>query len=124
MKNRCFAMLGKQVYDSRGQTEISNSKPGKYPIEDPIQSRPILASLPDARLSDVVMLLVGVWWGQESEAEVAFITVRATEWAYEKEGVKDVLQESFSSGLVVSLARAVRTNSRLIEDRHGLHLPF
>lgn len=70
------------------------------------------------------MLLVGVWQGSEAEAEIAFITGRAAEWAYEKDSVKDVLQESFSSGLVVSVAPAVRTNRRPIEDRHGLHLPF
>jgi hypothetical protein len=39
------------------------------------------------------MLFVGVWRGQESEAEIAFITGRAAEWAYEKDSVKDVLQD-------------------------------
>ena len=62
--------------------------------------------------------------GQESDAEIAFITDIAAEWTYEENSVKDVLQEPFSSGLVVRSAGAIWTKRRLAEDQHGPHLPF
>jgi len=70
------------------------------------------------------MMFVGVRRGQESDAEIAFIADHAPEWAHEKDGVKDVLPESFSSGFVVLVAGAVWTDMRLTEDRHGPLLPF
>jgi hypothetical protein len=57
-------------------------------------------------------------------AKIALIAIRATVGAYEKDDMEDVFQESFSSGLVVLVAAAVRTNMRFTEDRHGLLLPF
>ena len=59
-----------------------------------------------------------------AEAKIAFIADHAPEWGYEKDGVKDVLQESSSSGFVVLVAGAVWTDMRLTEDRHGPLLPF
>jgi hypothetical protein len=47
--------------------------------------------------------------GQESDAEIAFITDLAAEWAYEKNGVKDLLKEPASSGLEGYRAGAIRT---------------
>ena len=70
------------------------------------------------------MMFVVVWRGQESDAEIAFIADHAAKWAYEKDSVKDVLQESSSSGFVVLGAGAAWTDVRLIEDRHGPLLPF
>ena len=64
------------------------------------------------------MMFVGVWGRQESDAEIALIADRAAEGACEKDGVKDVLPESSSSGFVVSVTPATRTNGRLIEVRH------
>jgi hypothetical protein len=57
-------------------------------------------------------------------AEIALIAIRAADGAYGKDGVKELLPKSFSSGLVVLVAAAVGTNMRLTEDRHGLLLPF
>jgi hypothetical protein len=65
------------------------------------------------------MMFVGVWRDQESDAEIAFIADRAAEGAGEKDSVKDVFPESFSSGLVISVTPATRTNRQLIEVRHG-----
>ena len=65
------------------------------------------------------MMLVGIRRGQESDTEIAFITDHAAKWAYEKDKVKDALPESFSSGLVVSVTPATRTNRGLIKVRHG-----
>lgn len=69
-------------------------------------------------------MLVGVWCGQESDAEIAFIAVHATKWGYEEDSVQDVLEEPFSSGLVVSVAPATGTNRGLTKVQHGRHLPF
>jgi len=52
------------------------------------------AQSPDARLGGAGMMFVGVWRGQESDAEIAFIADHAAKWAYEKDSVKDVLAES------------------------------
>jgi hypothetical protein len=54
-------------------------------------------------------MFVSRWPGQESNAEIAFVTGLAAEWAYEKNSVKDVLQEPFSSRPVGSSAGAIRT---------------
>ena len=62
--------------------------------------------------------------GQESNTEIAFITGLAAEWAYEKNGVQDLLQEPFSSGPVGYRAGAIRTEGGATEDRHDPHLPF
>ena len=70
------------------------------------------------------MMFVVVWRGQESDAEIAFIADHAPEWGYEKDSVKDMLQESSSSGLVVPVTPAGRTNWRLIKVQHGPQLPF
>jgi hypothetical protein len=59
-----------------------------------------------------------------AEAEIALIAVRATKGAYEKEGVKEMLEESLSLGLVVLLAAAVGTNMIPAQDGHGLHSRF
>jgi len=74
---------------------------------------------PDDRLGGWGMMFVGVWRGQESDAEIAFIADRAAEGTCEKDGVKDVFPESSSSGLVVSVTPTTRTNRQLIEVRHG-----
>ena len=55
------------------------------------------------------MMFVGVWRDQESDAEIAFIADRAAEGGYEKNLVKDLLPDSSSSGLVVSVTPATRT---------------
>ncbi len=57
--------------------------------------------------------------GRETETEIAFMADNAAEWAYEKYCVQDVIPESLSPGLVVSMAPAARTNRGLIKDRHG-----
>jgi len=62
--------------------------------------------------------------GQESDAEIAFITNLAAKWAYEENSVKDLLKEPFPSGPVGCSAGAVRTKGRLAEDQHGTNLPF
>ena len=62
--------------------------------------------------------------GQKSNTEIAFITGLAAEWAYEKNRVKDLLQEPFSSGSVGYRAGAIRTKGGPTEDRHGPRLPF
>jgi hypothetical protein len=49
-------------------------------------------------------------------AKIALIAIRAAVGAYEKDDMENVLQESFSSGLVVLVAAAVGTNMRLTED--------
>jgi hypothetical protein len=72
----------------------------------------------------VGMMFVSRWPGQESNTEIALITGLATEWAYEKKSVKDLLQEPFSSGPMGSSAGAVRTGGGPSEDRHGPHLTF
>jgi hypothetical protein len=77
-----------------------------------------------SRLSGVGMMFVSRWPGQESNTEIAFITDLAAEWAYEKNSVKDLLQEPFSSGPVGYRAGTIRTKRRPTEDRHGPHLPF
>ncbi len=64
-------------------------------------------------------MLVVVWRGQGSEAEIAFIAAHAPEWAHEKDGVQNVLPKSFSSGFVVLEAGAAWTDVRLTEDGHG-----
>ena len=64
-------------------------------------------------------MFVGVRRIQESDAEIAFIADRAPEGACEKDSVKDVFPESSSSGPVVSVTPATRTNWRLTEVRHG-----
>ena len=64
-------------------------------------------------------MFVRVWRGQESDAEIAFIAGHAPEWGYEKNLVKDLLPDSSSSGLVVSVTPATRTNWQLVEVRHG-----
>jgi len=69
-------------------------------------------------------MLVSRWPGQESDAEIAFITDLAAERANEKNSVKDLLQEPFSSGPVGYRAGAIRTKGRPSEDRHGPHLHF
>jgi len=65
------------------------------------------------------MMFVVVCCGQESDAEIAFIAAHAPEWGYEKDSVKEVLQESSSSGFVVLGAGAVWTNGGLIKVKHG-----
>jgi len=69
-------------------------------------------------------MLVGVWRGQESGAEIALIAVHAAEWGYKEDSVQDVLEESSSSGLVVSVTPATGTNRGLTKVQHGRHLPF
>jgi hypothetical protein len=64
------------------------------------------------------------WRGQESDAEIAFITDLAAERAYEENNVKDMLQEPFSSGPMGYSAGAIRTNGRLAQDPHGVHPAF
>jgi hypothetical protein len=64
-------------------------------------------------------MLVGVRRGQESDAEIALIADHAAKWSYEKDGMKDVLPESSSSGFVVSVTPAAWTNRRFIRVRHG-----
>jgi hypothetical protein len=83
---------------------------------------PNMPLLSDAR--GVGMMFVGAWRGLESDAEIALVTGFATVRADEKDGVKNVLQESFSSGPMGRGAGAVGTNRRFIEDRHGLYLRF
>jgi hypothetical protein len=78
--------------------------------------------LSDAR--GVGMMFVGAWRGLESDAEIALVTGFATVRADEKDGVKNVLQESFSSGPMGRGAGAVGTNRRFIEDSHDKHLPI
>lgn len=51
-------------------------------------------------------MFVGVRRGRESDAGIAFIANHAPEWGYKEDGVKDVLQESTSSGLVVLVTPA------------------
>ena len=70
------------------------------------------------------MTFVSRWPGQESNTEIAFITGLAAEWAYEKNSVKDLLQEPFSSGPLGHRAGAIRTDGGPTQDRHGPHLPF
>jgi hypothetical protein len=70
------------------------------------------------------MVFVGVRRGQGSEAEIAFVAFSAAKWAYEKDGVQDVLPQSFSSGFIVFVAGAVWTDMRLTEDGHGPLLSF
>jgi len=77
-----------------------------------------------SRLSGVGMTFVSRWPGQESNTEIAFITGLAAEWAYEKNSVKDLLQEPFSSGPLGHRAGAIRTDGGPTQDRHGPHLPF
>jgi hypothetical protein len=55
------------------------------------------------------MMFVSRRPGQESNAEIAFITGLAAEWAYEKNSVKDLLQEPSSSGPVGLRAGTTRT---------------
>ena len=52
---------------------------------------------------------------QESDAEIAFIADHAAERGYEKDEVKDLLQESSSSRFVVSVTPATRANRELIK---------
>lgn len=70
------------------------------------------------------MMFVSRWPGQESNTEIAFITGLAAEWAYEKNSVKEVLQEPFSSGPMGARAGAIRTEGGPTQYRHGPHLPF
>src|SRR6266436_9849526 len=79
------------------------------------QGRPAL----QVQLRGGGMMFVVVWRGRESEAEIAFIADHAPKWGYEKDSVKDVLQESFSSGFVVSATPAAWTNGGLIKVKHG-----
>jgi hypothetical protein len=72
----------------------------------------------------VVVVMVFECGMGAAKAEVALIAVRAAKRAHEKDGVKEMLEESFSFGLVVLVAAAVRANMRLTEDRHGLLLSF
>src|ERR1700676_5200795 len=58
------------------------------------------------------MKSVNRWRGQESDAEITFITDLAAEWAYEKNSVKDLLKEPASSGLVGCCAGAIRTREK------------
>lgn len=69
-------------------------------------------------------MLVRVWRGQEAGAEIAFVASSAAERAYEKNSVKYSFKQPSSSGLENSVAAAVRTEGRLVEDRHGPLLPF
>ena len=79
------------------------------------QGRPAL----QVQLRGGGMMFVVVWRGQGSEAEIALVAVGAAKWAYEKDGVQDVLPKSFSSGFVVLVAGAAWADVRLTEDRHG-----
>ena len=54
---------------------------------------------------------------------MALITRSTPEWGYEKNSVKDLLQEPFYSRPVDCVAGAVGTNRRLSEDSHDKHLP-
>jgi hypothetical protein len=69
-------------------------------------------------------MFVSRWPGQESNTEIAFVTGLAAEGAYEKNSVKDLLQEPFSSGPVGASAGAIRTDGGPTKDRHGPHLAF
>ena len=87
--------------------------------EYPLRARRQVYYSPDARLGGGGLMFVGVWWDQESDAEIAFIADRAAEGGCEKDSVKDVFPKSSSSRLVVSVTPATRTNRQLIEVRHG-----
>jgi uncharacterized membrane protein YjjP (DUF1212 family) len=69
-------------------------------------------------LSGVVALVFDGMLGA-AEAEIALIAVRAAQGAYGKDGMKDVLQEPFSSRLVVLVAAAVGTICGSIQGQHG-----
>ena len=55
------------------------------------------------------MMFAGVWRRQVARAEKAQVASSAAEWAYEKNSVKDLLQEPSSSGPVGLRAGTTRT---------------
>jgi hypothetical protein len=60
---------------------------------------------------------------RQAEPEIPPVAFIAAVWAYEKNGVQDLLQEAFSSRPADCGARAIGTSGRLIEDRHDALLP-
>src|ERR1700688_5055858 len=76
---------------------------------------PVPPQLRKSRLSCVGVMLVNRSRGQESDAEIAFITNLAAKWAYEENSVEYLLQQPLSSGPMGYSAGAIRSNGRLAQ---------